>query len=145
MTTTELLRRYLAALAYRFEHVTGNAPTGFGDFAAGGEVRSPGHIVRHMTGLVRFAHAQFEEVETVKLEPLPWAEERARFLDSLRALDRACAHGLEPTGEVRLEQLWQGPLSDAMTHVGQLATLRRLAGTPVEGVRYWQVATPLLN
>lgn len=145
MTTTELLRRYLAALAYRFEHVTGNAPAGFGDFAAGGEVRSPRQMVRHMTGLVRFARAQFEDVTLDKLEPLTWAEECARFLESLRALDRAFARGLEPRGEVRLAHLWQGHLTDALTHVGQLATLRRLAGSPLEPVRYWQVDMPLLN
>ncbi len=143
--TPQTLRHYLAALAYRFEHVSANAPAGFGDFSAGAEVRSPGHIVRHMAGLVRFTHAQFEDVTLDKLEPLSWDEERARFLDSLRALDRAFARGAEPVGEVRLEQLWQGPLSDAMTHVGQLATLRRLAGSPVERVRYWQVEMPPLN
>ena len=145
MTTVDMLRHYLAALAYRFEHVTANAPAGFGDFSAGSEVRTPRHIVRHMTRLVHFAHAQFEEVALAKLEPLSWDEERARFLDSLRALDRAFVQGLEPTGEVSLGQLWQGPLTDAATHVGQLATLRRLAGSPVAPVRYWQVEMPLLN
>ena len=145
MTTEETLRRYLAALAYRFEHVSAGAPEGFGDFSAGSEVRSPSHLVRHMTGLIRFAHAQFEDVDLDKLEPLPWNDERSRFLDSLRALDRAFAEGLETKGEVRLEQLWQGHLTDAATHIGQLATLRRLAGAPIEGVRYWQVEMPLLN
>ena len=29
------------------------------------------------------------------------------------------------------ERLLQGPFADAMTHAGQLALLRRLAGTPV--------------
>ena len=145
MTTEETLRRHLAALAYRFEHVSAGAPEGFGDFSAGAEVRTPRELVRHLTGLVRFAHAQFEEVASDKLEPLSWDQERSRFLDSLRALDRGFAHTSEPTGEVGLEQLWQGPLSDAMTHVGQLAMLRRLAGSPVERVRYWQVEMPLLN
>lgn len=145
MTTPELLRRYLAALAYRFEHVTGNAPADFGDFAAGAEVRTPRQLVRHMTGLVRFAQAQFEDVTLERLEPLEWDEERARFLASLRALDRVFARGLAPKGEVRLEQLWQGHLTDTLTHVGQLATLRRLAGSPLEPVRYWQVDMPLLN
>ena len=145
MTTVDMLRHYLAALAYRFEHVTENAPAGFGDFSAGAEVRSPGQTVRHMTGLVRFAHAQFEEVALAKLEPLSWDEERARFLEGLRALDRAFVQGLEPIGEVSLGQLWQGPLTDAATHVGQLATLRRLAGSPVAPVRYWQVDMPPLN
>lgn len=145
LTPEALLRHYLAALAYRFEHVTAAAPPSFGDFSAGASVRSPRQLVRHMTGLVRFAHAQFEVVELGKLELLTWDEERARFLESLRALDRAFAQGLDIQGEVRLEQLWQGHLTDALTHVGQLATLRRLAGSPVEPVRYWQVQMPLLT
>jgi hypothetical protein len=29
------------------------------------------------------------------------------------------------------EQLLQGPLADAMTHIGQLAILRRLASSPI--------------
>jgi len=33
--------------------------------------------------------------------------------------------------QITAETLLQGPLSDAMTHAGQLAMLRRLAGNPV--------------
>jgi hypothetical protein len=32
--------------------------------------------------------------------------------------------------------MFQGPLADALTHVGQLATLRRIAGAPVRGENY---------
>ena len=38
----------------------------------------------------------------------------------------------DPSLEARIsdEQFLQGPLADAMTHAGQLAMLRRLAGAP---------------
>jgi hypothetical protein len=56
-------------------------------------------------------------------------EEVARLHEVIEDLGRLIASGTEPS--IRAEQLLQGPLSDAMTHVGQLAMLRRLAGAPV--------------
>lgn len=37
---------------------------------------------------------------------------------------------------VTLEELLHGPLSDVMTHAGQLALLRRLAGSPLPPERF---------
>jgi len=36
-----------------------------------------------------------------------------------------------------VEKLFQGPVADALTHVGQIAVLRRLAGSPVKGENYF--------
>jgi hypothetical protein len=33
--------------------------------------------------------------------------------------------------------LIQGPIADALTHVGQIAMLRRLAGCPIPGENYF--------
>lgn len=144
-TTRDALRHFLVALAYRFHHVTEGAPAGFGDLEVGGEVRSARRIVRHMTGLLAMTRDAFEPGARRELEPLPWEEERQRFLRELAALDRVLASDAEPRGELELWRLWQGPLVDAMTHVGQLATLRRLAGDPVRPVRYWQIEMPPLT
>ena len=35
------------------------------------------------------------------------------------------------------EKLFQGPIADALTHVGQLAMMRRAAGAPVKGENYF--------
>lgn len=146
-----LLRHYLAALAFRARHVTDGAPAGFGDFRAGAGVRTPAEIVRHVSGMMRFVRDQFQPpatpaVPSAPLEALPWEAELERLRATLRALDRALtASGGRPHGELTLGQLLQGQLADAMTHVGQLATLRRLAGAPVERVRYWQVQLPPLD
>lgn len=145
-TDRDVLRHFLAALAYRFRHVTEGAPPGFPDLEAGAGVRTPRRIVRHMTGLLLMALEPLAGAAGAEarrdLGPLPWEEERRRFLQVLAALDRAVAGGAEPRGDKELWQLWQGPMIDAMTHVGQLATLRRLAGEPVGAVRYWQVEMP---
>jgi hypothetical protein len=37
-----------------------------------------------------------------------------------------------------IERLFQGPVADALTHVGQLAMLRRLAGCPIKGENYFR-------
>jgi hypothetical protein len=42
------------------------------------------------------------------------------------------------TVEAPLEKLFQGPVADALTHVGQIAILRRLAGEPVKAENYYK-------
>ncbi len=68
-------------------------------------------------------------------DPLPWAEEQRRFFAALKALDAYLVSG----GRINapLERLFQGPVSDALTHVGQLAMLRRLAGCAIRGENYY--------
>ncbi len=53
-----------------------------------------------------------------------------RFHRKLEALAQHLEAGT-PFGETTPERLLQGPFSDAMTHAGQLAMLRRLSGSPV--------------
>jgi hypothetical protein len=36
-----------------------------------------------------------------------------------------------------MEKLFQGPIADSLTHVGQLAMLRRLAGCKIPGENYF--------
>lgn len=151
-----VLRNYLAGLVFRFRHVTDESSEDFAGFEAGSGVRTPAELVRHMTGLVLFAARQFEADEEAadlagggerpsEPQALPWPQERARFVDAVWSFHGMLAGGarLRPGRQIAtLEQVWHGPLSDLMTHVGQLATLRRLAGEPVRRVRYWQVDCP---
>jgi hypothetical protein len=39
-----------------------------------------------------------------------------------------------------IENLFQGPIADALTHTGQLAMLRRFAGSPVRGENFYGAA-----
>ena len=132
----EMLRHTLATLAYRGGKTLRGAPADFADFRAAPGTRTPAQILAHigdlldwMLGLAEGRHAWHDSA------PLPWAEETARFFDRLAVVDRRLA-APEPLGRFSAEQLFQGPVADALTHVGQIALLRRLAGSPVRGENY---------
>jgi hypothetical protein len=136
-TVSDTLRHYLASLAFRFRHVIRGAPEGFGDFKAAADGRTPREIVRHMTGLLWFVHYRYMPFELKSPPMLPWQEEVDRFLEVLALLDE---HFVKER-PLRVEEpsfatLFQGPLVDVATHIGQLALLRRLAGSPVEEISY---------
>jgi len=126
-----LLRHFLAALAYRTQKALRDAPEGFGDFQAGGGVRTPRELVRHMTSVLGYARTFFIGGR-YRPEVLPsLQDEVVRFHEMLEALAAHIEAGDPLLQGMTPEQLLQGPFSDAMTHAGQLSMLRRLAGTPV--------------
>jgi hypothetical protein len=126
-----MLRHFLAALAYRTQKALRGAPADFPDFTAGHLVRTPRELLQHMTSLMGYTVTMFlGGTYPRRLPDLPgWDEEVARFHDALAEvaghLDRGSPMAISE------RQLLQGPLADAMTHVGQLAMLRRLADSPV--------------
>lgn len=136
---THLVRHQLAALAYRFQKAVRGAPAGFAAFEAGAGVRPPRAIVHHMVGVLGYLREVLSggEVDLHYAHPeLDWDGEVAALHAMLADLDAVLAErpglGLE-----LLERALQGPLADAMTHVGQLAMLRRLAGSPVHGENFF--------
>lgn len=126
------LQHLLAALAYRTQKALRDAPASFPDFSAGRKTRSPVEILRHMTSVLGYARTFFVGGSYPRhLELLPaFAAEIERFHETLDALSRELEAGT-PLRGISEQQLLQGPLADAMTHIGQLALLRRLAGAPV--------------
>ncbi|MFL5617995.1 MAG: hypothetical protein ACJ79A_06305 [Gemmatimonadaceae bacterium] len=132
MTTPSrhLLQHFLAALAYRTQKALRGAPAGFGDFRVAPTARTPHELLAHMTHVIAFARATLHG-DTGAMPQLPsFADEIARFHDTLAAL-HADFGNASLAASMSDERLLQGPLSDAMTHAGQLAMLRRLAGSPV--------------
>lgn len=126
----DMLRHFLGALAYRTQKALRGAPPDFGSFEAGSKVRHPRELVRHMTDVLGYARTHFRGGE-YRAYPLPSLDEEvARFHEMLHDLAMHLEAG-DPLHEVTPEQLLQGPFSDAMTHAGQLAMLRRLHGSPV--------------
>ncbi len=127
-----LLQHFLAAIAYRTQKALRGAPQHFPEFAAGHQSRTPVEILRHMTSLMGFANTLYAGgTYPVKPEPLSSFEaEIARFHEMLQVVNRHLELGT-PLLEISHRQLLQGPLADVMTHVGQLALLRRLAEVPV--------------
>lgn len=126
-----LLRHFLAALAYRTQKSLRDAPADFGSFRAGSEVRSPSELVCHMTSVLGYARTFFLGGQ-YRPAPLPsLAEEVERFHEMLEDLGALLERDAPMLEDMTAERLLQGPFSDAMTHAGQLALLRRLAGNPV--------------
>jgi hypothetical protein len=127
----ELLRHFLAALAYRTQKALRDAPADFGEFHAGNDVRTPTELVRHMTSVLGYARTFFLGGQ-YRPEPLPeLAEEVERFHQMVADVARHLELGSPMLRGITAERLLQGPFSDAMTHAGQLAMLRRLASAPV--------------
>lgn len=131
----ELLRHTLATLAYRGGKAVRGAPDSFGGFQAAAGTRTPGQILAHIGDLLDWglSIAQGQQ-KWQNSEPLAWADEVARFFRALEAFDAYLASGEEL--HARPEKLFQGPVADALTHVGQIAMLRRMAGVPVKGENY---------
>lgn len=128
----ELLLHFLAAIAYRTQKALRGSPAGFPDFTPGLQIRTPASILRHMTSLMGQARTLFVGGS---YPPVPDAlpsfdQEIARFHGALEALGEIFKSDI-PLREISTEQLLQGPLADTLTHVGQLAMLRRLAGSPI--------------
>lgn len=127
----ELLRHFLAAIAYRTQKALRDAPDHYPTFSAGHRVRTPTELIHHMTSLMGYVRTFFVGGSyPVKLDALPsFTAEVARFHELVEAVGELLASDAKPS--INTEQLLQGPFADTMTHVGQLAMLRRLADAPV--------------
>jgi hypothetical protein len=131
----ELLRHTLATLAYRAGKTLREAPDGFTGFQVSPRTRTPGQILAHISDLLDWALSLAKgKQEWHDSSPLPWHQEVERFFAALCAFDAYVSSG-DALG-FSTEKLFQGPIADALTHIGQIAMLRRLAGSPVKGENY---------
>ena len=132
----QLLRHSLATLAYRAAKPLRGAPDSFCKFKASADARTPVEILAHMGDLFDWALSVAQgDQKWRNSEPLPWGREVDRFFAALAAFDAYLA-STAPL-HASAEQLFQGPVADALTHTGQLAMLRRLAGCPMRGENYF--------
>ena len=107
----------------------------FGTFRVGESTRTPAAILAHVGDLLDWALAQARGEEKWRdSPPAGWEAESARFHAALAALDAHLASDAPLAAPP--ERIFQGAVADALTHVGQLAMLRRLAGSPVRGENY---------
>ena len=133
----ELLRHTVAALAYRAARALDGAPESFATFDGYG--RQPIQILAHMGDLFDWALSMVQGSERWRNStPLPWPQEKARFFAALKAFDGYLASNEQL--HAAAEPLFHGPIADALTHVGQIAMMRRLAGSPTCGENFF-VAT----
>jgi hypothetical protein len=132
----ELLRHTLATLAYRGGKAVRNAPDRFAEFQAGEGVRTPGQILAHVGDLFDWAFSiAMGQQKWQDSKPLPWEQEVERFFAALKKFDDFLASNASV--QVPFEKLFQGPVADALSHVGQIALLRRIAHAPVKGENYF--------
>jgi hypothetical protein len=137
ISPSEFLRHALATLAYRGGKALREAPADFADFQPRPGSRTPGQILAHIGDLLDWAlsHARGQE-KWHDSTPLAWDAEVARFHEALAALDAQLA---QPDGMAcPWQRLFQGPIADALTHVGQIAMLRRIAGGAIRGENYFK-------
>jgi hypothetical protein len=130
-----MLRHTVATLAYRGAKAVRGAPKTFASFHASETTRTPAQILAHVGDLLDWALSIAKGDETWNnSEPLPWDQEVARFHQALESFDNYLASDAELSSTC--ERLFQGPIADALTHVGQLTMLRRIAGGPIKGENY---------
>ena len=139
MSTTDparlALRQMGATLAYRAAKVLRDVPPDFAQKSFGDTTRQPVRIVAHMGDLMTWGVSMAGGGKEWKPAGSDdWSTEVERFFTGLAALDAALAADGEFMGSI--EKLIQGPLADALTHVGQLAMLRGMAGIPVRPESY---------
>jgi hypothetical protein len=134
-SSRHLLRHAVATLAYRAGKALRGAPPEFAAFRASPSTRTPLAILGHLGDLLEWALSTAQGAEKWRpVAPTDWEAGVERFFGSLEAFDARLASG-EPL-RTSAEKLFQGPVADALTHVGQLALLRRMAGAPVRGENY---------
>jgi hypothetical protein len=136
-TTDIPLRHTLATLAYRGGKTLREAPADFGNFSANETSRTPLEILTHIGDLIEWALSICEgRHDWQPVEANSWDEQIQRFFSVLEKFDQRLASD-QPLGNPP-EKLFQGPIADAFTHVGQIAMLRRMAGSPVKGENYFK-------
>ena len=136
MDNLELLRHTVATLAYRGGKALRTAPAEFADYRSAPDARTPGEILAHMGDLFDWALVLCDGRHEWHNSPvLPWEEGVARFFAALESFDRRLSSGA-PLG-FPAEKIFQGPIADALTHVGQIAMLRRMAGYKMRGENYF--------
>jgi len=133
----EMFRHTVATLAYRGGKVLRDAPAEFANYRASETSRTPGEILAHLGDLLDWALVMAQGRQAWQdSKALSWEQGTDRFFAALRAFDDYLAPN-EPLG-VSEELLFQGPIADALTHVGQIAMLRRMAGGAIRGENYFK-------
>jgi hypothetical protein len=133
----QLFRHTVATVAYRGAKALRGAPESFASFKIGDSPRTPAKILAHLGDLFDWGLSMAQgEMTWRDSEPLPWKAEADRFFSALKKFDDFLASS--ESLKAPMDKLFQGPIADALTHIGQLAMLRRLAGCPIKGENYFK-------
>ena len=134
-TAKQFLRHTVATLAYRAEKVLREVPEGFAGARSSPATRTPLEVVSHLGDLMEWAESMTRGESSWKpVAAASWDAAVARFFRGLAALDAALA--AETSEKCSAEVIFQGPVADALTHVGQIAMMRGMAGSAVRPESY---------
>jgi hypothetical protein len=134
-STRDFLRHTIATVAYRGAKPLRDAPANFADFAIPNSPRTPLKLLAHVSDLFDWALTIASGKQAWRdSTPQSWRAEVARFFISIKTFDDYLASAA-PLHETP-EKLFQGPIADALTHIGQLAMLRRISGQPMKSENY---------
>jgi hypothetical protein len=130
----DTLRQLAATLAYRAAKVLRDVPPSFATYRIAPNARTAVEIVAHMGDLMKWGISLAKGDYAWKAEGSDdWDREVNRFFTLLGELD---VHVADHYFNGSVEKLIQGPLADALTHVGQLSMMRGAAGMPVKPESY---------
>ncbi len=130
------LRHAVATVAYRGAKAIRDAGPTFADYQPAETSRTPAKLLAHIGDLLDWALAMSEgRQEWHDSAPLPWEKECDRFFAALKKFDDYLVS--EKPLQASAEKLLQGPIADALTHIGQIAMLRRMAGVPMKSENYF--------
>ena len=130
-----MLRHTVATVAYRGGKAVRDAPASFAVYSADGTPRTPARILAHIGDLFDWALTQAKGAEAWSdSTPLEWDREVERFFATLQRFDDYLASDAPLAAPA--ERIFQGAVADALTHIGQLAMLRRLAGARMKSENY---------
>jgi hypothetical protein len=133
----ELFRHTLATLAYRGGKAFWGMPEAFSEFRAAPGSRSAGEILAHIGDLLDWALIMAKDKHVWhETAPQAWSKDVERFSTALAEFDAYIAS--DAPLKAPLDKLFQGPVADALTHVGQIAMLRRLAESPLKPENYFR-------
>ena len=139
----ELVRHLLASLVYRTTKIIHDAPADYPQASIGCGVRTPEKVLGHINSLIQLSNRFWTHEKPVSMEvrrnetgKKGWELEVKLFYKMVAEFDETLKIHTSPRKHTP-EKILQGPLTDAFTHVGQLALLRRMAGSPIEGESYW--------
>jgi len=135
MNGIDLLRHHLATMAFRAQHAISDAPANYPEFEAGQGVLKPVEILNHINLMLVATRQYILRDEPNYPKDVPWWQAIECFHSALADLDEVLVEN-ETADDVLVRRFYQGPWSDAMTHIGQLIMLRRLAGSPVKRLNY---------
>jgi hypothetical protein len=132
----ELLRHLLATVAFRSRVALKDAPPNFAHFRVAESSRTPAETLAHIGDLIIGSKYLLQgEVVLLRSEPLSWDDEIARFYLAVNDLDSLLDSNATLANPI--ERMVQGPIGDALTHVGQIIMLRRIFGSPVREAQYF--------